>query len=65
MKLPIVGIDHDNVYTVIGDQAWTNFQCLIYGQVPKLGPEANPYPGQWVFSEDPTGYSSTDSLIYP
>ena len=64
-KLPIVGIDHDNVYTVIGDYPWANFQALIYGDIPYSGPESNPYPGQWAFADDATGYSSTDSLIYP
>jgi prepilin-type N-terminal cleavage/methylation domain-containing protein/prepilin-type processing-associated H-X9-DG protein len=65
-KLPIVGIDHDNVYTVIGDQVWGDFTILIWGNIPYLGPEnPNPYPGQWAFSDDPTGYSSTDSLLYP
>jgi len=65
MKLPIVGIDHDNVYTVIGDQGWADFKGLIYGDIPRTGAEQNPYPGQWAFETDATGYSSTDSLIYP
>lgn len=64
-KLPIVGIDHDNIYTVIGEDPWEDFSALIYGDIPPDGPENNPYPGQWALGSEELDYSSTDSLIYP
>ena len=65
-RTPVVGIDHDNIYTVItddwgGDEDHTN---LIHGDLP-CEVEPNPYPGQAAYGDGPTDYAATDSLIYP
>ncbi len=66
-RKPIVGIDKDNIYTVIdGTGNWddVNRKLLIHGTLPgEFSPE--PYPGQDVFGVGITNYSSTDTLIYP
>ncbi len=66
-RKPIVGIDGDNIYTVIGPSSQWNDKdrlLLIHGQIPgEIDPE--PYPGQDVFGVGLTSYSSTDTLIYP
>lgn len=66
-RKPIVGIDKDNIYTVIGPSGgWVDpdRKLLIHGQIPgEIDPE--PYPGQDVFGQGLTNYSSTDTLIYP
>lgn len=63
---PAVGIDSDNIYTVI-DFNWTSSldgENLIHGNQPGyLQPP--PYPGQDAFGTGANDYSSTDSLIYP
>ncbi len=66
-RKPIVGIDKDNIYTVIGPiGGWNDAErkLLIHGQIPgEIDPE--PYPGQEVYGTTLTDYSSTDTLIYP
>jgi prepilin-type N-terminal cleavage/methylation domain-containing protein/prepilin-type processing-associated H-X9-DG protein len=63
-RLPAVGIDNDNIYTLMGG-TWDidNFNRL-HGEAPT---EANPppHPGQNSLGPLPNDYSSTDSLIYP
>jgi len=64
-RLPAVGIDNDNIYTVIefdwGDPELTN---VIHGIIPGRD-QPPPYPGQNAFGQDANDYASTDSLIYP
>lgn len=60
---PIVGVDYDNIYTLMRDE-WDNEAGRIYGELPQTAPTP-PYPGQDAFGHGPGQYSSTDSLIYP
>lgn len=65
MQMPAVGIDHDNVYTLM-QETWTpQLYNLLHGDTPHQGPNTWPYPGMQAFSSTANGYSSTDSLIYP
>ena len=62
---PAVGIDHDNIYTLMEDN-WgesDNFN-LIHG-LPPGSIDPAPFPGQEAFGPDMMDYASTDSLIYP
>jgi prepilin-type N-terminal cleavage/methylation domain-containing protein/prepilin-type processing-associated H-X9-DG protein len=65
-RIPAVGIDGDNIYTVISDQGWGNPLGLnrVQGEWPHdLTPD--PYPGEGAFGTGDNEYASTDSLIYP
>lgn len=65
---PIVGVDHDNIYTLMLD---TSPLGRYGGAAPQKGGEAgpnspggsNPYPGEGMFGQGTRG--STDSLIWP
>ena len=64
-RTPIVGVDHDNIYTLI-ENDWTDplHFNLIHGELP--GEKAPPpHPGQYAFGEDPQDYAATDSLLFP
>jgi prepilin-type N-terminal cleavage/methylation domain-containing protein/prepilin-type processing-associated H-X9-DG protein len=64
-KVPIVGIDRDNIYTVMTSDA--DERGRWYGDIPGAA-ELNfgPYPGQRTFgSRDPGDHATTDSLLYP
>lgn len=65
-RTPAVGVDQDNIYTVMTEQ-WGDIDRLnlIHGDKPHCSPTDNPYPGQQALQPNATGYSSTDSLIYP
>ncbi|HNQ23218.1 MAG TPA: prepilin-type N-terminal cleavage/methylation domain-containing protein [Phycisphaerae bacterium] len=65
MPMPAVGIDHDNVFTLMADTWTPQLYNLLHGDVPLRGPNGWPYPGMQAFNSTNTGYSSTDSLIYP
>jgi len=61
-RIPIVGVDQDNIYTVMTTNA------SKYGRQIGKGPHEstpilNPHPGEKTFGA--TVYASTDSLIYP
>ena len=63
-RTPAVGIDHDNIYTVMSDE-WEADQFgynRIHGNTPHYI-DPPPFPGD--DSLDVDAYSSTDSLIYP
>lgn len=65
---PIVGVDKDNIYTLMIDNA--TLEGRIFGATPYGvgdGPDIqNPYPGQQTFGTDEfRGYASSDSLIWP
>lgn len=64
-RTPLVGADHDNIYTVMGNN-WDAFpNNVIWGKTPHTTPDSNPYPGQGAFGADTGMYSTTDSLLYP
>jgi len=62
---PTVGVDHDNIYTVMQDD-WdaTGFN-LIHGETAHSAWETNPYPGVDALGSSYPRYASTDSFIYP
>ena len=64
-RTPIVGIDHDNIYTLV-ENDWTDplHFNLIHGELPNEK-DPPPHPGQYAFGDDPEDYAATDSLIYP
>ena len=66
-KTPIVGVDHDNIYTLMTDNAIT--QGRISGATPfgegGGSTTKNPYPGQNVFGQGAGNHASTDTLIWP
>ncbi|MBI4717346.1 MAG: prepilin-type N-terminal cleavage/methylation domain-containing protein [Planctomycetes bacterium] len=63
---PIVGIDNDNIYTLMTNNNWSDPKAenRIHGELPNEA-STEPYPGQNAFGTKNTDYSSTDSLIYP
>jgi len=64
-RTPAVGIDHDNIYTLI-EFNWTDARSfnLIHGELPgEAAPP--PYPGQGALGAGVGDFSATDSLIYP
>ena len=63
-RVPAVGIDNDNVYTVMTDDWATGFG-RIHGDSPHVSAETNPYPGKGAFGAGVNNYSSTDTLIHP
>lgn len=64
-RLPIVGIDSDNIYTYIGTE-WgdVDHKNLIHGFIPAAEDPA-PYPGREAFGTDQNDYAATDTLIFP
>jgi len=64
-KVPIVGIDRDNIYTVMTDDA--SEKGRWFGDIPGAAiPPTGPYPGEQTFgTKDPGDHATTDSLIYP
>jgi len=66
-RTPAVGIDGDNIYTLMVDDQW-NAEGFnrIHGESPHVSPVENPFPGAEALGQgDSNAYSSTDSLIYP
>ena len=62
---PIVGVDHDNIYTLMTDKA--SLEGRLVGSDPfgnGGGPE-NPYPGQNCWGPGQMQHASTDTLIWP
>ncbi|MCH8147336.1 MAG: prepilin-type N-terminal cleavage/methylation domain-containing protein [Planctomycetes bacterium] len=64
-RLPIVGIDKDNIYTYIDNQ-WSSIEHvnLIHGLIPAKE-DPSPFPGQFALGSELTDYAATDTLIYP
>ena len=62
-RTPAVGIDHDNIYTLMTNE-WNTVEGKnrIHGDPPTLV-DPNPFPGDDSLEVD--AYASTDSLIYP
>ncbi|RME36207.1 MAG: prepilin-type N-terminal cleavage/methylation domain-containing protein [Planctomycetota bacterium] len=65
-RFPAVGIDNDNIYTVMTDQ-WgdTIGSNRIHGDTPHTAPAEHPFPGQNAFGPNIQDFSSTDTLLYP
>ncbi|MHC4090187.1 MAG: type II secretion system protein [Planctomycetota bacterium] len=59
VRKPIVGIDNDNIFSLMGEQATDEARWI--GESPWAMP--NPYPGENVFGPD--DHAVSDSLIYP
>ncbi|GMU38800.1 MAG: prepilin-type N-terminal cleavage/methylation domain-containing protein [Planctomycetota bacterium] len=66
-KVPIVGIDNDNIYTIIDfSPSMGGDRGRWHGKTPAQHTgTGDPHPGQNAFGTQITDYSSTDSLIYP
>ncbi len=64
-RLPIVGIDSDNIYTYI-ENSWSDVdhKNLIHGLAPAVQDPA-PYPGREAFGTSQNDYAGTDTLIFP
>ena len=64
-RTPAMGIDHDNIYTLMTDDWEADFGGnRIHGLAPwERYPD--PYPGDDAIDSASGAYSSTDSLIYP
>jgi len=60
---PIVGVDHDNIYTLMNEAA--SLKGRLRGLDPITATPKNPYPGQNCFRAGAGGHASTDSLIWP
>ncbi|MFH1107841.1 MAG: hypothetical protein V1790_01395 [Planctomycetota bacterium] len=66
VRIPAVGVDDDNIYTVIDGQGWGVVPYnRIHGDTPHQSPDVNPYPGQNALGVGAGKYATTDSLIYP
>ncbi|UCC29111.1 MAG: hypothetical protein JSU86_13020 [Phycisphaerales bacterium] len=65
-SIPAVGVDNDNIYTVMTEE-WGTLQGFnrIHGDTVHTSPITYPYPGQNVFGQGPNMFASTDTLIYP
>jgi hypothetical protein len=66
VRIPAVGVEDDNIYTVIFDQ-WNGLPYnRIHGDSPYTSATGGPpYPGQNAFGNGAGKYATTDSLIYP
>ena len=67
-RFPAVGIDNDNIYTLMED-SWdgappTNSYGRIHGFIANEIDVA-PYPGKGAFGNNAGEHSSTDTLLYP
>ncbi|HUU83049.1 MAG TPA: type II secretion system protein [Phycisphaerae bacterium] len=60
-RKPAVGIDSDNIYSLMSDDASDEGRWL--GENPRTTGGHNPYPGEDTFGDD--NRSSSDSLIWP
>lgn len=64
-RIPAIGMDNDNIYTLMRDEWGVLPSNRIHGEPPQLAAQINPYPGQEAFGQCANCYSTTDSLIYP
>ncbi len=65
-RIPAIGVDDDNLYTLMIDE-WSSLPYnRIHGDPPhRASTGSAPYPGQNALGTGAGKYSSTDSLIYP
>lgn len=66
-RRPIVGIDYDNIYTLMGGDwdTWPLYNVMHGWTVYEAPTGGDPYPGQNVWGQGAGFHASTDSLIYP
>lgn len=67
-RIPAVGIDNDNIYTLMTDEWATNVpqgKNRIHGDTVHTSATPWPYPGQDAFGRGANLFASTDSLIFP
>ncbi len=64
-RTPAVGIDNDNIYTLMANQWALDGENRIHGEDPHYSAAENPFPGKEAMGTGQTDYASTDSLIYP
>jgi prepilin-type N-terminal cleavage/methylation domain-containing protein/prepilin-type processing-associated H-X9-DG protein len=69
-RMPAIGIDDDNIYTLMNDEWTTPPQLGYFGRIHGHQPyeartAGNPWPGQLALGNSARDYSSTDTLIYP
>ena len=65
-RMPAVGIDNDNIYTLMLGTNWDSLtgDNRIHGELP--GEQSPPpFPGERALGTDFLDYAATDSLIYP
>ena len=62
-RIPAVGIDHDNIYTLMTEEWDQEFDANRIHGIPPWEREPDPFPGDDAFGTDQ--YCGTDSLIYP
>mgnify|MGYP001580566847 FL=1 len=63
-RIPHVGIDQDNIYTVMKNE-WNLLRTGLIHGAPPLAVDPPPYPGDHALGNGNNDYASTDSLIYP
>ena len=61
---PVVGVDHDNIYTLMTDNATLEGRLIGSNPWGSDGPR-NPYPGQNCFGPGRGNHASTDTLLWP
>lgn len=64
-RMPAIGIDNDNIYTLMEDDFQSGDTHRIHGSTVHEAADTNPYPGQSVFGTGGGRHSSTDTLLYP
>ena len=65
-RMPAVGIDNDNIYTLMMFEGWDDVRGInrIHGELPGEA-DPPPFPGEGALGTEPGDYASTDSLLYP
>ncbi|MCP4250369.1 MAG: type II secretion system protein [bacterium] len=61
-RKPIVGVDRDNIYSLMTDTGVDDETGIILGEPPWTSTVQNPYPGKETFTDV---HATSDSLIYP
>jgi hypothetical protein len=64
-RIPAIGVDSDNIYTLMIDEWGILPSNRIHGDSPHRSAYPRPYPGQGAFGQCANCFSTTDSLIYP
>ncbi|MCH7814216.1 MAG: type II secretion system protein [Planctomycetes bacterium] len=62
VRKPTVGVDRDNIYTLMIDSGPGDELGLILGEPPWTSVVQNPYPGKETWGDN---HATSDSLIYP
>jgi len=65
-RIPAVGIDNDNIYTIMRDEWNQDAFGRIHGDSVHVHPRENPYPGvEALGSGNDAAYASTGTCLYP